>query len=280
MAEQTFHPIDVDDEHHAPHLTIQAHHKASDGSEYLREGDVYRQIVAPWSVEQHIGPFRAGERLGDIESWCAFVDRFSTDDVEPLLTWSDKGLKATLDYGLMDAPGHRQAVAEHPFLRTRQWEAWQWIAGGNAIGQKALIEALEDHRQDIQEPDAATVVGLIRSLRANVNVAAESELESNGNTKLSFSRQTTTSVELPPSLTIGIPVLRGHTVADANGVHGPVLYAIEVLIRVDVLDQGKLAFRLSMPNAEQALEDAVTDRVATAKELLGDAYTLLRATAS
>lgn len=268
-----------DDEQTQPRLTIDPEITAPDGSFYVFDGQSgYRKVVEAHESDTYIPPFRSEAKLGDIESWCAFVVQFSMPSVMPLLTWSQNGLKAVLDYGEMDAPARRRAVAEHPFQTTRQWQAWQKITG-QAHGQKALIEALEEHRQDVQDPDAAKMVELIRSLRANVNVAAESELGSNGNTKLSFSRQTTTSVELPPSLTIGIPVLKGHTAPDANGVDGPVRYAIEVLIRVDVLDGGKLAFRLSMPNAEQALEDAVADRVRLAKSTLGEAYPLYRATA-
>lgn len=277
---QAVHPIDAEQDHHAPHLTIDSYYKADDGSEWLWNGAGYTQIVEPWAVESHISPIRAAEKLGSIESWVQYVAKYGDADTT-LLTWSDQRLRGVLDYHSdQHAPGRGAWTAEHPLERTRQWLAWQRIANGSAIGQKALIEALEDHRQDIQDPDAATMVGLIRSLRANVNVAAESELETNGNTKLSFSRQTTTSVELPPSLTIGIPVLKGHTAPDGNGVEGPVRYAIEVLIRVDVLDGGKLAFRLSMPNADQALEDAVADRVREAEELLPDDFLLLRSTAS
>ena len=276
MAEQATHPIDTADEQQAPHLTIQAHHRAADGSEWLREGDGYRKVVGAWDTEQHIPPFKAHERLGDVPSFCDYVQRFGQAD-RALLTWTTGGLKAVLDYGRIEEPDRKAAIVEHPFQTTRQWQAWQRIANGNAIGQKALIEALEEHRQDVQDPDAATIVGLIASLRANVNVAATSELSAGGNTTLSFSRQTTVSVKLPTSITIGIPVLKGHTAPDSQGVEGPVRYAIEVLIRVDVLDGGKLAFRLSMPNAEQALEDAVADRVAAARALLGEAFPLLRA---
>jgi len=275
--EQTIHPIDTRAVQTAPHLTIQATFTAPDGSVWAREGEGYKQVVGAWDVEQHIPPVKAAEKLGSIEAWVRYVAKYG-DAETALLTWSDQRLRAVLDYHSdMRAPGRCAWTAEHPFERTRQWQAWQHIASGQAIGQKALIEALEDHRQDIDTPDAATMVGLIRSLRANVNVAAESELESNGNTKLSFSRQTTTSVELPPSLTLGIPILKGHAEPDSNGIEGPVRYEIEVLIRVDVLDGGKLAFRLSMPNAEQTLEDAVADRVRKAEELLPDDFLLLRA---
>jgi hypothetical protein len=185
----------------------------------------------------------------------------------------------------MADPGRGLVVAVHPFETTRQWQTWQRMtAQDKTHSQKALVEALEEHRLDVKEPDAATLVGLIRALRVNVNVSTESELEPNGNTKLSFLKNTTTSIELPPSITIGIPVLKGHTAPDANGVAGPVTYELDVLIRVDILEDGdkkRPAFRLTMPNAEQALEDAVADRVAAAKTLLGDlGKTLYRATAS
>jgi uncharacterized protein YfdQ (DUF2303 family) len=281
MEHQTVHPIDTDQGQSAPHLTIDSYYKADDGSEWLRMGDRYEQIVAPWSVESHIRPFRADENLGDVESFCAFVERFSTTDQPPLLTWGTKGLRAVLDFGTMDAPGRGAVTAFHPFETTRQWRIWERMAA-QAHSQKALVEALEEHRLDVRDPDAATLVGLIRALRVNVNVSTESELEPNGNTKLSFLKNTTTSIELPPSITIGIPVLKGHTAPDDNGVEGPVLYELDVLIRVDILEDGdkkRPVFRLTIPNAEQALEDAVADRVAAAKDLLGDKYPLYRATA-
>ena len=47
-------------------------------------------------------------------------------------------------------------------------------------------------------------------------------------------------------------------------------------VRVSVDDQARLAFRLSMPSAERALEAAVADRVEVAKQALGDDFVLLR----
>jgi uncharacterized protein YfdQ (DUF2303 family) len=262
-----------------PHLTIQPSIVAADGSAWAFDGaSGYKQIVAPWATEEHIRPIQSLEKLGDVESFCLYIARYGSPD-DTLLTWNDRGLVGTLDYHTPDGtPGRCAWRVEHPFERTRQWQAWQRIASGHAMSQKALIEALEDHRDDIQAPDGATLVSLLRTLRANVNVKASSELEGNGNTRLSYERQTTTSVELPPSLTLGIPVLKGHTEADEQGRLGPVRYAIEVRIRVDGPDDaGKLSFRLTMPQAEQALENAVADRVAAAVAELPDGFLLLRA---
>lgn len=42
-------------------------------------------------------------------------------------------------------------------------------------------------------------------------------------------------------------------------------------------DDAHLAFRFSIPTAERVMEDAVMDRVAAAKGLLGESLPLLRA---
>lgn len=145
--------------------------------------------------------------------------------------------------------------------------------------QKALIEALEERRTDIRQPDAATIVGLLRALKVSVNLQAEFSMDEHGNTTLKYSRDTSSPLKLPPVMTIGIPILKGHTAEDKSGKVGPVIYEMDVLIRVDQEgdgDKARVMFRLTIPNAEQALEDAVMDRVATAKALLGEELTILR----
>lgn len=286
MADQKITPVTGDeDEQTQPRLTIDPSVQAPDGSFYVFDGvRGYRQVVEPWASERHIGPSRAAERLGDAESWCAYVRRYAAQagGVDPLLTWSTAGLKAVLDYheGMGGTAGRCWWTAEHPFTTTRQWQAWQQLADNRGKSQKALIEALEERRQDIRQPDAATLVGMLRSLRATVNTAAEYALDEHGNSVLKYSREANTPLKLPPSITIGIPVLKGHTAVDSQGVEGPVVYALDVLIRVDILDEGdksRPSFRLTIPNAEQALEDAVADRVAKARALLPPEFALYRA---
>lgn len=260
-------------------LTIQPMITPFDGSAWAFDGRGYTRIVDPWTNEAHIAPFRAQERLGSVEAWCAYVLRFATTP-DPLLTWSAAGLRAVLDCGTIGDPGRGQVFATHPFERTRQWTTWEQLADGRHRSQRQLVEALEDRRDDIRDPDAATIVGLLRAMRATVNSNAEAMLGENGETEIKYQRQTSTSLVLPPTITIGIPVLKGHTAPDENGIDGPVRYELDVRIRVDVLDEGKIAFRLTMPNAEQALEDAVAERVRAAQTLLDEhdpVYELLRA---
>lgn len=273
-------PIEIDAEQAAPHLTLAHHHKAADGSEWLLNPKGYEQIVEPHAVDEYIAPFKADEKLGDVESFVAFVRRFGVEGTPPLLTWSTRGLRAVLDFGTMDAPGRGKALASHPFETTRQWQFWQGLADNRARSQKALIEALQERRQDVQSPDAAELVTMLRTLSATVNTSATFSLDEHGNSVLKYSREANTPLKLPPSITIGVPILKGHTAPDSQGIAGPVVYQLEVLIRVDIIDEGEKSrptFRLTIPNAEQALEDAVADRVQAAKVLLGEGYTLLRA---
>jgi hypothetical protein len=281
MTEQTIHPIDGAVIQTAEHLTIAHHHQAADGSEYLRDGDGYKRIVEPWAVADRITPIKAAESFGDVESWAAYItDRVAAGGLEEhvLVTWTQGGLRAVLDYHRLDGhPGRCQWTATHAFQKTRQFMAWEALASGRPIGQRELIEALEDRRDDVKDPPAADLLDMLRVLRGTVNSTAETHLGENGETAVSFNRQTGTSLTMPPYLTIAIPVLKGHTVPDDQGVLGEVPYKLDVRIRVSVTSSGQLEFRLSMPRAEATLEDAVADRVAAAKALLGDGYQLLRA---
>src|SRR5258708_38723511 len=49
-----------------------------------------------------IGPPRAEESFGDVESWAAYVKRFGLGDV--LLSWNPFGFRRILDYSGNDVP--------------------------------------------------------------------------------------------------------------------------------------------------------------------------------
>lgn len=236
--------------------------------------------VEPWAVEQHIPPIRRAEEFGDVESWCTYIVRYGQPKCT-LLKWNEQGLRAVLDYhGVDSVPNRCQWLAVHPFERSLAWQRWSRLAEGHAIGQRQLIEALEDAAEDIVEPDALTLVGLLRTLRATVSTAADAELRADGSTRATWTKQQTVQAgeaSIPAEIAIAIPLLRGHLAPTGrDGKLTPVLYRLAVRIRVSVDDAAHLAFRLSMPGAERAFEAVFADRVAAAATLLGDNYTLLR----
>ena len=132
------------------------------------------------------------------------------------------------------------------------------------------------------EPTAADLVALVRTLRATSMASADTELRPDGTTRVSYVKNQTVNageLVLPPTLTIAIPVLKGHAEYDEDGKASPVLYRLVVRLRVSVGDDARLAFRLSLPDAERVLEAVYADRVQAARLALGGDFSILRATA-
>lgn len=249
-----------------PAVVIQATYKDPvTGALYVHTDLEFAQ--EPWAEEAHIAPFTADEDFGDVESWAAYVKRF--DNGHSLLTWSSDGLKAVLDYG----PDQRgQIVATMPFVKSPEFKAWMALADGHAKGQREAIEALEDRGADIVDPDPATLMNLLRSLRTSVGSKADTTLNPDGTTAVIFERVTTvraggnSNLDLPSLITIAVPILKGHDTR----------YKMAVRVRAAPDSNAHLMLRFSIPEAERALELVYADRVLAATTLLGDGHTVLR----
>lgn len=235
--------------------------------------------VPAWENEGHIGPVKASESFGDVDSWADYVIRFANHEggPEPLLTWNSQGLRAVLDYHSDGVPGRCQWFAIHPFERAPEWKAWLALADGRPKGQREAIEALEDRAAEIIEPDAAKLMELLRNLRATVNANAETELSPDGSTNVKYSQAKTirggaADVSLPPEIKIAVPVLKGHV--DDKGA--PVAFKLTVRLRASIDNDAHLALRFTIPDAERVLEMVYADRVGAAVGLIGELQ-LLRA---
>jgi uncharacterized protein YfdQ (DUF2303 family) len=276
MADTTL-PSEPTDKSTAPRVVVPAyHHDTATGATWIHKDLV--QVIAPYADEEHLGPIRAVEAFGDVESWVSYVKEYSTADGATFITWNGIGLHAVLDYHSGNLAGRQQWKATMPFVRSAEWQAWTFLANGRAHSQREAIEFLEDHALDVVEPASADLTSLLRSLRGTVTKAASTTLNEDGSTHVSFegsagARAQNGSADLPSHFTIGIPILKGHTGADGKGV----LYRLDVRLRASVDDQARLQLRFGIPNAERALEDVYSDRVAAAKQLLGDGFSVLRA---
>jgi hypothetical protein len=173
------------------------------------------------------------------------------------------------------------------FRLASRFERWS-NATCHPMRQDQLIELLEDCAEDVEAPEPVALVNLLRTLRATSSAAATTELRPDGTTSVRYEHTTGVrtgsagEVELPSHLALLIPVLDGHTERwESDGEHHdrPVLYRVSVRLRVSVQTDAKLAFRLSLPNHERLVEDAVADCVAIARAALGEnlGATLLRA---
>lgn len=284
----------------APRIIIEPGVSAPDQSFFVFNGAGYDRVSEPWSIEQHVGPAKAAIKLGDVRSWVAYVTRYHLAD-RLLLTWSDAGLRAVLDYhASLDGAGRAQWTAEHPFVTSSQWNAWTAFADGKRLWtQQETVNKLDELADDVIQPTAADVLDIIRTLRTTVKLAAKSEIREDGSSEITWSKDSTVTGKraIPSEIQISIPVLKGHvrdtdeTIA-VKGQDGkeatktllagtPVNYGLTVKVRPVAEDDGRLLFRFLMPTAERALEAVYADRVRAAKDLLGDlGETLYRATAS
>lgn len=278
-------PVDLVVGQSAPHITIpSAYTDPKTGAVYVHSS--LDLAIDAWEVEGHISPAKVSESFGDVDSWAQYVNTYASDgagDERPLITWSEKGLRAVLDYHSIDQkPNRCQWVAEMPFILSPVWRKWAALANGSPRSQREVLEAFEDLGADILEPAAADLVALVRTLRATSMASADTELRPDGTTRVSYTKNQTVSageLVLPPTLTIAVQALKGHVVSDENGKDVPVLYRLTVRMRVSVGDDARLSFRLSMPDAERVLEAVYADRVEAARLALGADFSILRATA-
>lgn len=250
------------------------------------------EAVKPFELQEyeetHIKPISEIQQFGDVDSWAAYVARFSTP-ARTFLTWTAEGLSAALDYHQEPSraggdpattpdsqhdvaqPGRCAWRAQHKFAYTREWLAWIALTKG-PITQQFLVEKLEDLAETIVTPDAASLGEILSTLKVNVNKNVDTTIRTNG-TEVKFTGQddqVTGKGEIPQIIWIKIPVIKGHTETDAEGKVRKVTYDMPVRLRVSVQGdkEPRAMFRLSMPTAEAVLENAIMDRIAAAKEAL------------
>lgn len=269
----------MNDSEHATarHIVVAAYYRDPvNGAVYVHEA--LKPVREAWEdadrTEQHIPPVKAAESFGDVDSFAAYVKRFGEPSAT-VVTWNAGGLRAVLDYHHDSRePGRCQWTATHAFQRSRQLDRWAGFAGGQARGQKELIEFLEDMADTVTEPSAADLTSILSTLRAHVKAETKSTYEPDGSSSLSFEKDSKLvgGTKIPATFTVTIPVLAGHVAPDGSTVH----YDLTVRLRVTPTEQG-VVFRLSIPTLTDTLEAAYQDRVEAATTALGSEYPVLRA---
>ena len=245
------------------------------GAVWVWTPDGMRMDVEPWPVP----PVKADEKFADVKSWAAYVKTYrNPETAATLLTWNEKGLRAVLDYhsnGSEEA-GRCQWIATMPFQAAPEWAAWQKITIPAGLTQRQAVDALEERESEITDPATATLLTMLRNLRPYVNSKAEIALKPNGGTRMTYKdsgvRSGPNEVELPGTLEVSIPVLRG--AADDEGK--PLLAALTVRLRATSDKEDTVTLRFTVVHAEAALEDAMLSLVAAAETALGTGYSLLR----
>lgn len=273
-------PADAGEQDSAPAHFVLAPYVHDEESGGLWTLPQYQQVIAPFTLEDRKEKRDAEPKpasgtipLGDVESFAEYVKRYGKPETA-FLYWNNAGLSAVLDYhGTDGIAGRCQWRVEHKFAQAPQLLKWVQFVGGRRT-QKEVIEFFEDMAETVVSPSAADLAAVLSTLRSNVTSSAEVTLKPDGGSKIEFKKdsQIRAQGELPPIIAIQVPVLAGHL--DANGHE--MVYGLTVRLRPSPTDNG-VVFSFSIPNLQATLEDAYADKVATAREALGETYSILRA---
>lgn len=141
---------------------------------------------------------------------------------------------------------------------SRQWEAWMAM-DRRKVGQVEFAEWLEDRTEDVQEPSGSDLLALCLDLQIHRKVVYGSATRlASGEHSFSYSEDNQTgTVEIPASITLGIPVFQGGTT-----------YAITARFRYR-LTEGKLVLWFELVEPQKYVEDAFNEVVEAVKEATG-----------
>lgn len=142
-------------------------------------------------------------------------------------------------------PGHRDWQVFWQVDRSLAWAAWMKLAQANYVSQKVLAEFIEDWRQTIVTPDAATLMELATDMQGHKGAEWRSgQRLKDGTIQVSYVEEVRASnregvIEVPGALTIFTPVFDGEPPIE-----------IQARLRWSV-DDGKVTFRVVLPPVEE-----------------------------
>lgn len=205
--------------------------------------------------------------MHDRDSFASYVNRYKSDKTrlfaEPgfLAGGSGAHITASLDYHLPDKP---ERCAHDAFYRPRysdQWKRWN-AACAQPMKQAEFAEFIEETRADIRDPDAAKLLDIVRTFKANKKVEFDSvAYQPNGDVKLYYDEKTLqqgASGILPEAMKLGIPVYFRGTV-----------FAVPVFVRYKV-GSGAVMFQLKMDRPDVIEDEAfgeLVEAIAKATEI-------------
>lgn len=217
-------------------------------------------IIVPEGYEVHSLPpleeplvrIRQAVSFHEAASFTSYVNRFKTKTTrlfaEPgfLAGVGSAHITAVLDYHGTAEADHCAHVASYRPRYSDQWQFWKKLCGQD-LKQAAFAELIEESRSDIRQPDAASLLDIVRTFKANKKVEFDSVVyQPGGDVKLAYSEKTEqqgSSGALPETMQLGIPVYFRGTV-----------YAVPVFVRYRV-GGGAVTFALKLDRAD-VIEDA------------------------
>jgi uncharacterized protein YfdQ (DUF2303 family) len=207
---------------------------------------------------------RAKVSVIELDSFCAYVNRFKTTGTTIFARKDESGLTADaiLDY---PADGEETAWGEHRIgLRTLYSAEWRRWDGKHAedTGQQAFAEWIEAEARFFRDPSAADMLTLATNFEVRQNVEWKGAVRlDNGDTALNFASETKTggngSIEVPKTFTISLPIFQGGE-----------SFEITARLKYRIAD-GKLLLRYELTQVDAILEAAQQRMIDNIREATG-----------
>lgn len=170
----------------------------------IEEVDLEQYQTAPNSIREQMS-------FHDPESFIGYVNEFKLDG-KALLLFDDEAATFTCVFGFSEPgkPTWGKHVARMTLRHSDEWKVWD---GHNkkASGQLAFGRFIEENSLDIVQPDGATLLELVMAFEATKTAAFKSSQRlKDGRVQFQYTEDIQTgAVEIPESITLGIPVYLG-----------------------------------------------------------------------
>ncbi|HZB28962.1 MAG TPA: DUF2303 family protein [Streptosporangiaceae bacterium] len=200
--------------------------------------------------------------VDDLDSFLHYYQKHSDDGTEIYVNITGHYLTAVLDANQGGADGARWG--QHRLVltlpTTDRWDAWMAM-NGKPFAQSAFAEFVEEHVDDIRDPNGATMLEVVQNFQTATKVRFTSNVRlDNGNHKLHFEETTDATagnsgnIAVPTAFKIGVAPFE---FADPYEISARFRYRVE---------NGKLLVAYLLDDPAAVIRDAVLDVVKQVEE--------------
>jgi len=195
-------------------------------------------------------------QAGDLDSFLRMAATGAPQNT--IIVWDvDEGSGTARFEAIYNADTWRDHRAMYVPRNTASWK--KWLAhNGKAMDQVTFSAFIEDNAPDVAEPPGAAMLEMARTIEAKKKVAFASAIRlDNGQHQFSYEEQIEGTAQkgkmaIPEAFTIGVAVYVG----------GPA-YRVTARLRYRIQDGGKLTLWYDLLRAQDVIEAAVKEMVAT-----------------
>ncbi len=191
----------------------------------------------------------------DSESFIEYIKKHKSESTEVYADSQRQQIVAVFDWHCASGPNwglHRATLKLQP---DPDWQAWLKV-DRQPMSQQAFAEFLEDQREDITSPSAATLMEACANLDVTTSASFTSRIRlSDGTVAFSYSEdQRNGQIKIPQEIKLKLSPFSGFS-----------FFQVNARIRTLIKEQ-KLTFKVLLDRPHKVIEDAIKDEVLNINE--------------